>query len=93
MCQICRKFKKGSLTIAEAREELEEQAEYLSEEHIEEIEELLFVAEDTYDYIQERKNQLKETEAYDYEEYEDRYMEDDGLPDGSDKYIIEDEDE
>ena len=32
MCTICRKFKKGSLSVAEAREELEDQIEYLSEE-------------------------------------------------------------
>lgn len=94
MCSICRKFKKGSLTIDEAREELEEQAEYLSEEHMEEIEEMLFQAEDTYDYIQERKQQLdNDDDSYDYEEYEDRYMEDDGLPEGTDKYILGDEDE
>lgn len=93
MCQICRKFKKGSLTLEEAREELEEQSEYLSEEHVEEIEEMLFAAEDTYDYIQERKSQLADNEGRDYDDYEDRYMEDDGLPDGSDNYIIKDEDE
>jgi anaerobic ribonucleoside-triphosphate reductase len=93
MCSICRKFKKGSLTIDEAREELEEQADYLSEEHIEEIEEMLFIAEDTYDYIQERKKQLGEDEDLDYEDYEERYMEDDGLPDDSDNYDMEDEDE
>jgi hypothetical protein len=93
MCQICRKFKKGSLTVDDAREELEEQAEYLSEDHVEEIEEMLFQAEDTYDYIQERKKQIADDDSLDYEEYEDRYMDDDGLPEGSDKYDLEDEDE
>jgi len=58
MCQICRKLNKGSISVEEAREELDEQAEYLSEEHIEEIEELLCEAEDTYDYINERKVSL-----------------------------------
>jgi hypothetical protein len=58
MCQICRKLNKGSISVEEAREELEEQAEFLSEEHLEEIEELLCEAEDSYDYIQERKAAL-----------------------------------
>jgi hypothetical protein len=58
MCQICRKLNKGSISVEEAREELDEQAEFLSEEHIEEIEELLCEAEDSYDYIQERKAAL-----------------------------------
>jgi uncharacterized membrane-anchored protein YhcB (DUF1043 family) len=39
--------------VEEAREELDEQAEYLSEDHIEEIEELLCETEDSYDYIKE----------------------------------------
>ncbi len=58
MCQICRKLNKGSISVEEAREELDEQAEFLSEEHIEEIEELLCEAEDAYDYIQEHKATL-----------------------------------
>lgn len=58
MCQICRKLNKGSITVEEAREELEEQAEFLSEDHIEEIEELLCEAEDAYDYIREHKASL-----------------------------------
>ena len=37
MCIICRKFKKGTWEVSEAREQLEEQMEYLTEEHIEEI--------------------------------------------------------
>jgi thioredoxin-related protein len=55
MCSICKKFKKGTIDADEAREELEEQIEYLSEEHIEEIEHMLFEAEDTYIYMMERK--------------------------------------
>jgi len=55
MCVICKKFKKGTITADEARDELEEQMEYLSEEHIEEIEHMIFEAEDTYDYMMERK--------------------------------------
>lgn len=71
MCSICKKFKKGSIDIEEAREELEEQMEYLSEEHIEEIEEMLFTAEDTYDYMMEQnlsKVDLGEEEDYPLEE-------------------------
>ena len=55
MCSICKKFKKGSISIQEAKEELDEQSEFLSEEHIEEIEHMLFEAEDTYDYIVEHR--------------------------------------
>lgn len=67
MCQICKKFKKGSLTVNEAREELEEHSQFLNEDHIEEIEEMLFEAEDTYDYIKERKNAFL-NEELDYDE-------------------------
>lgn len=91
MCQICRKFKKGSLSVSEAREELEEQSEYLTEEHIEEIEEMLFEAEDTYDYIREHKNSLLSDE-YSDDDYEDDYGDDD-LPEDSEQYVIDDEDE
>lgn len=71
MCVICRKFKKGTLSIEEARDELEEQMEYLSEEHIEEIEHILFEAEDTYQYMLERKlarQELGEEDDYPLEE-------------------------
>lgn len=89
MCTICRKFKKGSLTVEEAREELEEQAEYLTEEHIEDIEELLSSEEDAYDYISQRSGksytEVDEEEAY-YDEDEEP------LPEGSEKYLIEEED-
>ncbi len=57
MCVICKKFKKGSISTEEAREELEEQMEYLSEDHIEEIEQMLFEAEDTYIYMMERRRE------------------------------------
>ena len=57
MCSICKKFKKGSITTDEVRDELEEQLEYLSEEHIEEIEEMIFQAEDTYEYMMERRRE------------------------------------
>jgi CTP:phosphocholine cytidylyltransferase-like protein len=87
MCSICRKFKKGSLTVEEAREELEEQAEYLTEEHIEEIEELLFEAEDTYDYITERKKASLE-----YDEDDEDY-EDDELPEFDEEYNLDKEDD
>lgn len=69
MCQICRKLNKGSITVEEAREELEEQAEFLSEDHIEEIEELLCEAEDAYDYIREHKASLLNGETI-YEDEE-----------------------
>ena len=83
MCSICRKFKKGTLDIDEARDELEEQMEYLSEEHIEEIEHMLFQAEDTYQYMMERKisrQALGEDDDYPLEEdlHEEEAWDDDG---------------
>jgi hypothetical protein len=71
MCNICRRFKKGSLTIEEARLELEEQAELLGEEHIEDIEEMLSESEeDVYDYISERQSQYDLEEVVEQEEEE-----------------------
>ena len=86
MCTICKKFKKGTIEVEEARELLEETMEYLSEEHIEEIEEMLFEAEDTYDYMMERHlDQLElNGEQYDDEDYapeEDLYEEEDPVDD------------
>lgn len=71
MCSICKKFKKGSLSIEEAREELDEQIEYLSEEHIEDIEEMLFEAEDTYKFITEQKLSNLDEDEDDYPLEED----------------------
>jgi hypothetical protein len=86
MCTICRKFKKGSLSVAEAREELEEQIEYLSEEHIEEVEELLFQEEDMLEYMQQRRMQeTDEDDGYDDEGYDEE------LPNYDDEYDIEEE--
>ena len=86
MCSICRKFKKGSLTAEEARAELEEQAEFLTEEHIEDIEEMLSEAEDVYDYINERQTN------YDLEEFDEDY-DDDGLDPEDEEYSLDNEDE
>lgn len=83
MCVICKKFKKGSISIEDAREDLEEQMEYLSEEHIEEIEEMLFEAEDTYVYMMERRRDqlgLDDEEA-DYVIEEDLHEEDEDWSD------------
>lgn len=90
MCSICRKFKKGSITVSEAREELDEQAEYLSEDHMEEIEEMLCEAEDTYDYIQERKNAYIDEEM-DYADDNEIIGESD-LPDFNEEYDLGEED-
>ena len=78
MCLICKKFKKGSISVEDAREDLEEQMEYLSEEHIEEIEQMLFEAEDTYVYMmQRRRDQLGiDDEEADYALEEDLHEED-----------------
>jgi len=90
MCQICRKLKKGSISVSEAREELEEHSVYLNEEHIEEIEEMLFEGEDTYDYIKERKNAFM-AEELDYDE-SDGVIGETELPDFDEDFsIVEDE--
>jgi len=86
MCTICRKFKKGTLDVQEAREELEEQLEYLSEDHIEEIEEMLFRAEDTYEYMMERRRSRIELG----EEEDDSYPLEEDL---QEEEFLEDEDE
>jgi len=87
MCTICKKFKRGSISLTEAREELDEQAEYLSEDHIEDIEEMLSEAEDAYDYISERKNGLSQIEE------DEEYYEEDELPEFDDKYDLGEEDD
>lgn len=79
MCTICKKFKKGSIDVDEARELLEESMEFLSEEHIEEVEEMLFQAEDTYDYMMERHLDKLELDGdrRGYEDDEDYIIEED----------------
>jgi CTP:phosphocholine cytidylyltransferase-like protein len=86
MCTICRKFKKGSLSVQEAREELEEQIEYLSEEHIEEVEEMILQEEDMLDYM---KNRHVEDAEYDENSYE---YDEDEAPEYGEEYDL-DEDE
>lgn len=89
MCVICKKFKKGTVDIDEAREMLEEASEYLTEEHIEEIEEMLYVAEDTMEYMNQRRLEQLEEDGISYDE-EESYEEE--LPDYSDEYDIEEDD-
>ena len=86
MCSICKKFKKGSITTDEAREELEEQMEFLSEEHVEEIEQMLFEAEDTYIYMMERHREKLglEDEDSEYAPEEDLHEEDEDWEDEDD---------
>jgi hypothetical protein len=86
MCSICKKFKRGTISVDEAYEELDEQAEFLTEEHIEEIEELLSEKEDAYDYITERK---KISNEYDIDD-EDR---EDDLPLFDDRYDLDKEED
>ena len=88
MCTICKKFKKGSIDVEEAKELLEESLEFLSEEHAEEVEQMIFEAEDTYDYMMERHLDKLELDGikmqYDDDDYiieedlsEDKEFEDD----------------
>jgi len=79
MCTICKKFKKGTIDVDEARDSLEEMMEFLSEEHIEEIEEMLFQAEDTYDYMMERRLDKLELDGGSDKQYDD------------DDYVIEED--
>lgn len=86
MCNICKKFKRGSITLEEAFDELDEQADYLTEDHIEDIEEMLSDGEDTYDYINERNNKSSIID-------EDEDYEEDGiLPDYDDDHDLDEED-
>ena len=85
MCTICRRFKKGTITAEEAREELEEQYDYLNEDHVEEIEELISTEEDAYDYLYNRKGSLPKESDDDYEDEE--------LPLLDDEYELGEEDE
>lgn len=85
MCSICKKFKRGTISVDEALEELDEQAEFLTEDHIEDIEEMLSEAEDAYDYITERKKLEIDADDQDYE--------DDDLPDFDEKYDLDKEDD
>jgi hypothetical protein len=87
MCTICKKFKRGTISVDEALEELDEQAEYLTEDHIEDIEEMLSEAEDAYDYISERKG--------DYVSADDEEMayDDNDLPLLDESYDLGDEED
>ena len=86
MCTICRKFKKGSISVEEAREQLEEQLEFLNEDHVEDIELMLFEAEDTYEYITLRREERAEFE-------DEEFYEEDDFPEESEEYFQEEEDE
>jgi len=66
MCTICKKFKKGTISVEEAWDELEEQSVYLNEDHIDEVEALLNDdVEDVYDYLKDRKSLEDDDELYD----------------------------
>lgn len=65
MCTICKKFKKGTVDVDEAKGLLDEMMDYLSEEHIEEIEQMIFEAEDTYDYMTQRRLEQAELDGDD----------------------------
>jgi hypothetical protein len=90
MCTICRKFKKGKIDVNEARDELEEQMEYLSEEHVEEIEEMLFREEDTLNYMHERRMQELEDEGVAFDE-EGEYPYEEDPPEDGEQHYEEDE--
>lgn len=92
MCTICKKIRKGSISIEEAREELDEQSEYLTEEHVEEIEELLYAEEDAYDYVRQR-TLLSDDGEIRYDPDAELYGDEDEELNLDDRYDLEDEDE
>ena len=78
MCAICKAFKSGALSPEEARESLEEQSEFLTEEHIEDIEHMILVSEDSDNFLHEFRRyaydedeDLEERDEEDYDEYPD----------------------
>jgi hypothetical protein len=92
MCTICRKFRKGSITAEEARYELEEQIEYLTEDHVEEIEEMLLEEQDTLDYINYNRFHHYKKNIRPIED-DDGYLVEEELPSLDEKYDLGDKED
>lgn len=93
MCAVCRKIKETSVTPEEAEALLEELQHKLSDEHIEEVEDLVADYYDTYDYgldddmlMEEYDDELGEDEKQMIREYSDDSLDIDDIGDLYDDY-------
>ena len=93
MCAVCRKVKETSVTPEQAEALLEELQHKLSDEHIEEVEDLIADYYDTYDYgldddmlMEEYDDDLGEDEKQMIREYSDDSLDIDDIGDLYDDY-------
>jgi len=93
MCAVCRKVKESSVTPEQAEALLEELQHKLSDEHIEEVEDLIADYYDTYDYgldddmlMEEYDDELGEDEKQMIREYSDDSLDIDDIGDLYDDY-------
>lgn len=93
MCAVCRKVKETSVTPEQAEALLEELQHKLSDEHIEEVEDLIADYYDTYDYgldddmlMEEYDDELGEDEKQMIREYSDDSLDIDDIGDLYDDY-------
>ena len=93
MCAVCRKVKETSVTPEQAEALLEELQHKLSDEHIEEVEDLVADYYDTYDYgldddmlMEEYDDELGEDEKQMIREYSDDSLDIDDIGDLYDDY-------
>lgn len=93
MCAVCRKVKESSVTPEQAEALLEELQHKLSDEHIEEVEDLVADYYDTYDYgldddmlMEEYDDELGEDEKQMIREYSDDSLDIDDIGDLYDDY-------
>ena len=93
MCAVCRKVKESSITPEQAEALLEEIQHKLSDEHIEEVEDLIADYYDTYDYgldddmlMEEYDDELGEDEKQMIREYSDDSLDIDDIGNLYDDY-------
>lgn len=93
MCAVCRKVKESSVTPEQAEALLEELQHKLSDEHVEEVEDLIADYYDTYDYgldddmlMEEYDDELGEDEKQMIREYSDDSLDIDDIGDLYDDY-------
>ena len=93
MCAVCRKVKESSITPEQAEALLEELQHKLSDEHIEEVEDLIADYYDTYDYgldddmlMEEYDDELGEDEKQMIREYSDDSLDIDDIGNLYDDY-------
>jgi len=93
MCAVCRKVKESAVTPEQAEALLEELQHKLSDEHLEEVEDLIADYYDTYDYgldddmlMEEYDDELGEDEKQMIREYSDDSLDIDDIGDLYDDY-------